>query len=283
MAWLDRGSNTWNRWVDTGDHLGLPRVRAARCDRCGGCCARSVPARCSSRSTRRPRTLRLHLQPGARRARLDLAQRPARPGRLEGGCTVPALAGPADRTDRPERVRDHPAPVMFSRFMAPSEPYLYEGTPVYPDTLMVGDQPVRNIYAYDAQGHPLVGVQLVDENGRRLSVPRQDDMDYPQRILAPWMNGQDPPVQRLPDARAGHRPGDDGPRRRGPPADAALRLAASGDPARRTAQRAGTPQTAAQKAAAGKKAARENAQKKAQARQKALKAEQGDRRSGNGG
>ena len=35
---------------------------------------------------------------------------------------------------------------------------------------MVGDQPVENIYAYDAQGNPLVGVQLVDQDGRRLSV-----------------------------------------------------------------------------------------------------------------
>src|SRR6201999_4089867 len=24
MAWMDRGTATWNRWVDTGDHLGLP-------------------------------------------------------------------------------------------------------------------------------------------------------------------------------------------------------------------------------------------------------------------
>ncbi len=32
--------------------------------------------------------------------------------------------------------------------------------------------PVRNVYAYDAQGHPLTGIQLVDQDGRRLTVER---------------------------------------------------------------------------------------------------------------
>ncbi|MCW2832884.1 MAG: hypothetical protein JWN68_837 [Nocardioides sp.] len=34
--------------------------------------------------------------------------------------------------------------------------------------LWLKDRPVRNIYPYDAAGQPLVGVRLVDENGRRL-------------------------------------------------------------------------------------------------------------------
>ena len=167
-------------------------------------------------------------------------------------------------------------PVMFSRFMAPSEPYLYEGTPVYPDTLMVGDQPVRNIYAYDAQGHPLVGVQLVDENGRRLSVPRQDDMDYPQRILAPWMNGRTRLFSVFPMPEQATDP-----ETMDPVGEARLQTPpfASLPPVTLPGVQPSVlvpPQTAAQKAATGKKAARENAQKKAQARQKALKAEQGD-------
>jgi hypothetical protein len=47
----------------------------------------------------------------------------------------------------------------------PAEPTL-----VYPGALSVGGTPVTNIYPYDRNGKPLVGVQLFDQDGRELMV-----------------------------------------------------------------------------------------------------------------
>jgi len=56
---------------------------------------------------------------------------------------------------------------------------------------------VSNIYPYDAQGHPLVGVQLFNQIGQPINVVTQpeyiDDIDNPNegrpRIFYPWTNG----------------------------------------------------------------------------------------------
>ena len=55
--------------------------------------------------------------------------------------------------------------------------------------LSFNGRPVRNVYPYDAAGKPLVGVQLVDENGRRLDVDgRAYDWGSPRTV--PWLNGR---------------------------------------------------------------------------------------------
>ncbi|GEM_PF-1930131 len=52
--------------------------------------------------------------------------------------------------------------------------------------------PLGNIYPYDAAGNPLIGVQLVDEQGRRLTIdagstsPIEDGVEMG---LVPWLNG----------------------------------------------------------------------------------------------
>lgn len=51
---------------------------------------------------------------------------------------------------------------------------------------------VTNVYPYDAQGRPLVGVQLVDQDGRRLPVAADgvDPVTGLSSFLTPWTNGR---------------------------------------------------------------------------------------------
>ncbi len=52
--------------------------------------------------------------------------------------------------------------------------YVAEGQPTAEGALLVSNgRTVRNIHPYDAAGNPLVGVQLLDDEGRRLSVSRR--------------------------------------------------------------------------------------------------------------
>ncbi len=189
MAWLDRGGATWHGWVETRDHLGLPAfahsLRPAWWLLRALCAAALVMEIWGSQGvlglsfegvlvTLVFSVISVQIGRGAwwpgTRLRRSLTLR-----LLVIGLNVFAVAM---------------LPVMFNRFLAPRDPMYYEGQPVYPDSLMVGDQPVENIYAYDARGNPLVGVQLVDQDGRRLSVAKQQDADYPPKVLTPWMNGR---------------------------------------------------------------------------------------------
>jgi len=58
--------------------------------------------------------------------------------------------------------------------------------------LELGGTPIRNIYPYDAQGHLLTGVQLVDSEGRDLVLTDSSDDtgDGADHALVPWLNGQ---------------------------------------------------------------------------------------------
>ena len=141
---------------------------------------------------------------------------------------------------------------------------------------------MENIYAYDAQGHALVGVQLVDQTGARLAVRKTqfDDMGSFDTILTPWMNGRTklynvfPLPEQSADPDTGSAVGE--PRLPAPPFASLPPVTLAGvQPSVLV-----PPQTAAQRAAAAKKATQEKAQKKAEARRKALNAE---KRSGNGG
>jgi hypothetical protein len=60
-----------------------------------------------------------------------------------------------------------------------------------PARLQLGRDVVRNIYAYDANGQPLQGVQLFDQKGRPISVAPQSSMGRgkERQVTCPWFNG----------------------------------------------------------------------------------------------
>ncbi|HXH77921.1 hypothetical protein [Nocardioides sp.] len=66
--------------------------------------------------------------------------------------------------------------------------YLTGSAPQEPG-LSLNGRPVRNIYPYDAAGKPLVGVQLVDESGRRLGADSWA-FEWGSPRTVPWMNGR---------------------------------------------------------------------------------------------
>ena len=53
---------------------------------------------------------------------------------------------------------------------------------------------VRNIYAYDAEGQPLQGVQLFDQQGRPVAVAPESSMGAgaERQVTCPWFNGTTP-------------------------------------------------------------------------------------------
>jgi hypothetical protein len=57
-----------------------------------------------------------------------------------------------------------------------------------------GTAVVRNIYAYDAAGQPLHGVQLYDQEGRPVSVAPESSMGRgrEREVTCPWFNGSTP-------------------------------------------------------------------------------------------
>ena len=60
-------------------------------------------------------------------------------------------------------------------------------------SLALGGEAVRNIYPYDAQGHPLTGVQLVDSSGNPLRLtndPYNEGTGWGDFVLVPWLNGK---------------------------------------------------------------------------------------------
>ncbi len=196
-AWLDRGGATWRRWVRTGDHLGLPAfaqslrpvwwvVRAL-------CAVTLLVEVYSSQGIfgLTPRrgllalvAIVLSVQLGrgawgtARALRRFLSLR-----LVLVGLNVLAILL---------------VPVMFDRFLhAGNGPATYDAEPGFDPSLATeglffGGRQVQNVYPYDAQGRPLVGVQLVDQDGRRLLVPDQgyDDLTEQVTLLTPWRNGR---------------------------------------------------------------------------------------------
>ena len=72
--------------------------------------------------------------------------------------------------------------------------YYADARPHYGPGLRSEDHYVRNVFAYDAQGNPLTGVQLFDQRGRPLAVtPDPNHGSYAaggSRVLTyPWSNG----------------------------------------------------------------------------------------------
>lgn len=91
--------------------------------------------------------------------------------------------------------------VPFSFHYAGSRPEIYR--PTYaravtvengPPVLRLGRDVVRNVYAYDAAGQPLQGVQLYDQEGRPIAVAPQSSMGRgaQREVTCPWFNGTTP-------------------------------------------------------------------------------------------
>lgn len=192
-AWLDRRTATWNRWVDTGEHFGIPElvqtlrpvwwvVRAL--------CASALVVELTGTSVYGFTLRRAVLGVVATVVSVQIGRGAWWPGTvvsrslllrlLVGGLNLFAIVL---------------VPVMLQRFMI-TPAWLYSDSADAVDYsgngLAFHGNPVRNVYAYDAQGHPLTGVQLVDQDGRRLMVDRDqyDDQTGNQLLLTPWLNGR---------------------------------------------------------------------------------------------
>lgn len=86
-------------------------------------------------------------------------------------------------------------PTTFGSVLTAGDLPTYSSEPVYAqpaDGLVFNGNPVGNIYPYDARGNPLTGVQLVDQNGRRLPVTgaTYDEVTGTDLLTQPWMNGR---------------------------------------------------------------------------------------------
>ncbi|MCW2780050.1 MAG: hypothetical protein JWR35_499 [Marmoricola sp.] len=90
-------------------------------------------------------------------------------------------------------------PTVLSQFPASGqtvENHFYyqstESTTIAPSTLISGDKGVTNVFPYDAQGHPLTGVQLFDQDGRPLDVRWTNgsyDAADTTAVAYPWVSG----------------------------------------------------------------------------------------------
>lgn len=83
-------------------------------------------------------------------------------------------------------------PFVLAWYDAERRPFeVYEGAST--PGLVNGDQPVQNVFPYDAQGRPLQGVQLFDQDGNPLFVPdwvREDWMGSRVMVTYPYFNGE---------------------------------------------------------------------------------------------
>ncbi len=84
--------------------------------------------------------------------------------------------------------------------------YSFTDTP-NSDGLTFNGEQVHNIYPYDATGQPLVGVQLVDDNGRPIDV---DDRGYEWGGMrtSPWFNGRTQAWNVFPQSESKTRSGN---------------------------------------------------------------------------
>jgi hypothetical protein len=284
MAWLDRRAAVWDRWVDTGDHLGLPEfahalrpvwwvVRAL--------CAAALLVEMSGTYvygfTLKGALLSLvaivlsvQLGRGAWRVG-SLIRRSLTARLLLVALNIFAILV---------------LPVMLNRFLV-AQTWAYNDDSSYYDAsgeaLTFHGNPVSNIYAYDSQGRPLVGVQLVDQDGRRLPLERYqyDDSTGTERLLQPWLNGRTelysvfPLPEQHTDENTGEPVGE--PAMQPPPFASLPPVTLAGV---QPSVLVPPAVVEAQQKAALEKAARA----KAEARKQALRGERGDRKgAGNGG
>lgn len=88
------------------------------------------------------------------------------------------------------------APLTFTGDGSQVESYVRSvpSRPQEKPVLHSGGDVVRNIYAYDAAGQPLVGVQLFDHKGRPVAVAPESSMGQgrEREVTCPWVNGTTP-------------------------------------------------------------------------------------------
>lgn len=198
MAWLDRGGVTWNRWADTGDHLGLPELLSTLRPVWWVLRALSATAIVTevygSQSVFGFTTDRALVALAAIVVSVQLGRGVWWPGNmLHRSLLLRSLVIGLNL------LAALLLPVMFLRFMAPhSFEADYGSMAAYADEsgeqLTFRGDPVGNVYAYDAAGNPLTGVQLVDQDGARLtlSADAYDASTDTQKALGAWMNGRTP-------------------------------------------------------------------------------------------
>ncbi len=193
-AWLDRGADTWDRWCDSGDHLGIPAlltslrpvwwvIRAM--------CAAALLIEMVGTQWIFGLTLKRALLVAVfTLVSVQIGRRSWWPGTMLHRSLTLRLVLIALNLLAVLMV-----PLMLDRLVATAT----NGTesaaaPAYVESaaLTFHGSPVRNVYPYDALGRPLVGVQLVDQDGRRLVVEasQYDDDTGVQVDLTPWMNGR---------------------------------------------------------------------------------------------
>jgi hypothetical protein len=193
-AWMDRGSDSWRRWVATGDHWGIPAFAQAMRPVwwvLRALCATALVAELVGHSDTFGFTpARVLLAVVAVVLSVQLGRGAWGTGRwhrpLFGRLVLVALNVLAILL----------LPVLAQRLIAPPA-WAYQQSyadPLLNDDVAVfsGGHQVTNIYPYDAQGKPLVGVQLVDQDGRGLNLgpnPVDETTGMPQ-LLVPWMNGR---------------------------------------------------------------------------------------------
>jgi hypothetical protein len=197
---LDHGTATWERWVADGSHLGLPALLESLRPVwwvVRGLCATALLVEVFSSQGVFGFTLRRSLVA----ALVVLVSVQVGRGRWWPGTRVARSVALRLVVVVLNVLALVLVPVMVSRFVAanngPAESLGVEtgfDPALATEGLFFGGRQVRNVYPYDAQGRPLTGVQLVDQDGRRLFVPQRhwDDLTEVETLLVPWRNGRTP-------------------------------------------------------------------------------------------
>jgi hypothetical protein len=194
IAWMDRGTATWTQWVDSGDHIRLPAFATAlrpvwwvlrglgaaalACEIWG---SQDIYGFTSSRALVAGVAVLASVVLG-----LWWPTSPARRSLLLRLALVVLNVFALCMLV-----------VAYQRFFE-SKTWMNEAidqTTYYEpqEGLAFNGAPVANIYPYDAAGHLLTGVQLVDRQGRRLALtqdPYNEGTGWGEFVHAPWLNGR---------------------------------------------------------------------------------------------
>ena len=195
-AWLDRGGATWRHWVEADEHLGLPALAQSLRPLwwvLRALCATALVAEVFGSQSIFGLTLnRALLAAVLILISVQIGREVWFPGTVVRRSLSLRLGLVALNLFAIALL-----PVMFTRFFSAHDPYAdryeqsYSQSPG--DGLSFNGEPIANIYPYDAQGHLLTGVQLVDRQGRRLKVtqdPYNEGTGWGEFIHVPWLNGR---------------------------------------------------------------------------------------------
>lgn len=196
MSWLDRAGETWHGWVEADEHLGLPALAQSLRPLwwvLRALCATALLAEVFGSQSIFGLTLnRALLAAVLILISVQIGREVWFPGTVVRRSLSLRLGLVALNLFAIALL-----PVMFTRFFSAHDPYAYryeQSSSQSPgDGLSFNGEPIANIYPYDAQGHLLTGVQLVDRQGRRLTVtqdPYNEGTGWGEFIHVPWLNGR---------------------------------------------------------------------------------------------